>query len=217
MRSFTRFINFLFFACITSTVCAQAQETQPIEKTYTCDVSKDEPFRKICTDRSAKTYLLENFFQEVPLSKELSDVVCDWNLPITPKGVFSQGPNYGVVCQNQNMTHRVLIGWDGNSRLRLTMQQLGNMQLVLRGKGEESHQSCKESHIHKSIKNALTSGSCVATITTGDEKGLKISSTIVFLEPEKSSKRRFFVKVMNITKPTSTEDTESYALKALTN
>lgn len=214
MRTFTRLVGIAFLLFISFVSAAQAEETPAAQKAYTCEPSKEEPnLRKVCTDKSVQTYLLENFFQPVGNNPELADVICDWSLSISPKGFFSNGPNYGTICQNKSDNYRILIGWDGNAKYVTTIQELGNMQLYLRGKDDAGRLKCSESDIYKKIQNAVAAGSCTMTITDGQNKGDSISSVIVFLKPEKASGRRFYIAVMNINKSTSVSDIESFMLK----
>jgi hypothetical protein len=164
-----------------------------------------EPSRKVCTDKGARNYLKENFSVDFRASEMLSGVVCDWEAPIT-KGVQRSG--FGIVCQNQNPRNKIVVGWTSADQTNLeTLRKIGNYQLDIysalnKTKPLSGQQFCANQPELMSVRSAVAAGQCEMVLPSGE----KLYSAVVFIQPSNVKHRRFFVVVMDVTKPTSPDE-----------
>ena len=207
-NSFKLVVKMLLIALTIFSVVTHAQTNE-----NKCVTAENEPLRKICTDKSVQSYLLQNFQQTVSNIPELADVVCKWELPVTPpRGLFANGPTNSITCENNDLTHRILIGWAGDEKYMKTNAALGNTQLFLRGKNEDGRLFCVETKNFSKIANAVTGAKCTMTTKFSDEK---ISSAVVYMKNPAINDRKLFIAVMNITGKTSEDELETFLLKVL--
>ena len=200
--------SILTLALLSFSLHVKAQATQE-SGAYTCTKDQQEPSRKVCSDKSAQTYLKENFYQTVKATHELAEAECNWALPITAGAALNTN-KFGVTCESKNLVNKLVAGWAAADKKYMeVMKGLGDSQLLWRGKMETGNLSCVESQEYKKVPNGVFGMRCVMTVASGD----KLFSSIIFTQPSNVKHRRFFIGVLNVSQVSTPQDVEDFLVK----
>ena len=206
--------------CVPASM-AFAQTTDAASpKSYTCEHNKNEPAKRICTNRSAQIYLLENFDVEIGKNLDLAGVTCNWEATIAPKGKAGTDVlSSGIVCENDDPKNKLIVGWSSNEKILQLMKHLGDYQLLLQGKHSPGTLSCKGNDTIKykilnKVRDVFGYNGCTMKTRSGDTLYM---SNVIFqpLSLMTSTGQRVFITVMNTKESTSENDVEEYLLKTL--
>lgn len=160
-------------------------------------------------------YLSQNYSIGLHLDKKVEAAIAVFCDDVNDEAsTSSEAITYS--CQNKNPAHKIIIGSATNDKSYMDIvKSIGVQQLFLKNKfdssNEEGRMICKEWLSVRGYSNVASGVNCL----TISEDGIKLYSSIVFLNSKVYQKGKVFIAVMNTLQTSSQEKTETEIIALL--